>query len=155
MNKKNKNTQELENILMETYPRDFEKFYNENTKDMVDEKQEFFSYVRKLLAEKNIKQQEVFLRADISERYGYKILSGEKHTKQRDTILRICYAAEFTLDETQKALKKYGMPQLYAKIPRDALLMAIFNKRVGTIIDVNEMLSKNKQEVLRSSGLQD
>ena len=122
---------------------------------MVDEKQEFFSYVRKLLAEKNIKQQEVFLRADISERYGYKILSGEKHTKQRDTILRICYAAEFTLDETQKALKKYGMPQLYAKIPRDALLMAIFNKRVGTIIDVNEMLSKNKQEVLRSSGLQD
>lgn len=155
MNKKNKNTQELENILMETHPRDFEKFYNENIKDMVDEKQEFFSYVRKLLAEKNIKQQEVFLRADISERYGYKILSGEKHTKQRDTILRICYAAEFTLDETQKALKKYGMPQLYAKIPRDALLMAIFNKRVGTIIDVNEMLSKNKQEVLRSSGLQD
>lgn len=155
MNKKNKNTQELENILMETHPRDFEKFYNENTKDMIDEKQEFFSYVRKLLAEKNIKQQEVFLRADISERYGYKILSGEKHTKQRDTILRICYAAEFTLDETQKALKKYGMPQLYAKIPRDALLMAIFNKRVGTIIDVNEMLSKNKQEVLRSSGLQD
>ena len=59
------------------------------------------------------------------------------------------------MDETQKALKKYGMPQLYAKIPRDALLMAIFNKRVGTIIDVNEMLSKNKQEVLRSSGLQD
>ena len=152
MNKKNKNTQELENILLGTHPRDFEKFYNENKKDMVDENQEFFSYVRELLAEKNIKQQEVFLRADISERYGYKILSGEKHTKQRDTILRICYAAEFTLEETQKALKKYGMPQLYAKIPREALLMAIFNKRVGTIIDVNEILKNNKQEVLRSSG---
>ena len=32
MNKRNKNTQELENILMGTHPRDFEKFYNENKK---------------------------------------------------------------------------------------------------------------------------
>ena len=49
----------------------------------------------------------VFLKADIPERYGYKLLSGEKHTKQRDVILRICYAAEFTLKETQRALRKY------------------------------------------------
>lgn len=52
---------------------------------MIDEKQEFFSYVRKLLAEKNIKQQEVFLRADISERYGYKILR-EKNIQNREIL---------------------------------------------------------------------
>ena len=96
-----------------------------------------------LLREKGLTQQKIFLLADIPERYGYKLLSGEKHTKQRDVILRICYAAECTLEETQKALRKYEMPQLYAKIPRDALLMIIFNERPGSIIDANTLLKKN------------
>ena len=91
----------------------------------------------------------------VSERYGYKLLSGEKHTQQRDVILRICYAAEFTLAETQRALRKYQMPELYAKIPRDALLMIIFNERPGSIIDVNEMLKKNGFEPLRTCGVQE
>lgn len=84
----------------------------------------------------------VFLKADIPEKYGYKLLSGEKHTRQRDIILRICYAAELTLEQTQRALRKYEMPQLYAKIPRDAFLMLIFKERPGGIIEVNELLSK-------------
>ena len=97
----------------------------------------------------------VFLRADIPERYGYKLLSGEKRTKQRDVILRICYAAEFTLNETQRALKKYGLPQLYAKIPRDALLMIVFNDRPGSILDVNTLLKENDMLPLRTSGIQE
>lgn len=96
----------------------------------------------------------MFLNADIPERYGYKLLSGEKHTKQRDVILRICYAAELTLEETQRALKKYEMPELYAKLPRDALLMIMFNERPGSIIDVNALLKENGMEPLRTSGIQ-
>ena len=92
---------------------------------------------------------------DIPEKYGYKLLSGEKHTRQRDIILRICYAAELTLEQTQRALRKYEMPQLYAKIPRDALLMLIFKDRPGGIIEVNELLSKNGMEMLRTSGVQE
>ena len=107
------------------------------------------------MKEKGITQQTVFLRADIPERYGYKLLSGEKRTKQRDVILRICYAAEFTLNETQRALKKYGLPELYAKIPRDAFLMIVFNERPGNVIEVNEFLEKNNMEPLRTSGVQD
>lgn len=112
-------------------------------------------YFKKLFKEKGLTQQKIFLRADIPERYGYKLLSGEKHTKQRDIILRICYAAEFTLKETQRALRKYGMPELYAKIPRDALLMIAFNERPGTILDLNELLDANGMPPLRTSGLQD
>ena len=70
-------------------------------------------------------------------------------------ILRICYAAECTLEETQKALRKYEMPQLYAKVPRDALLMIIFNERPGSIIDANALLKKNGMEPLRTSGMQE
>lgn len=107
------------------------------------------------MAEKEITQHLVFMRADIPERYGYKLLSGERRTKQRDVILRICYSAEFTLPETQRALKKYGMSELYAKIPRDALIMIAFNERPGDIEMVNEVLIKNNMEPLRASGHQE
>lgn len=150
-----KNTQELENALGNTHVRDFDAFYKENKRSMITDSDAFSIYVKDLLKQNAITQQNVFLMADIPERYGYKILSGEKRTRQRDVILRICYAAEFTLSETQEALKKYEMPQLYAKIPRDALLMIIFNERPGSIIDVNALLKKNGMEPLKTSGLQD
>ena len=109
---------------------------------------------KNIFSEKKLTQQLVFLRADIPERYGYKLLSGEKRTRQRDVILRICYAAEMSLAQTQRALKKYEMPELYAKLPRDALLMIIFNERPGDIIEVNEILKEHGMEPLRTSGLQ-
>ena len=150
-----KNTDELKNILGKTHLSEFEKYVRNNKESTHSSEESFYIYIKDLLAEKGIKQQTVFLKADIPARYGYKLLSGEKHTKQRDIILRICYAAEMTLDETQRALKKYGMPELYAKIPRDALLMIIFNERPGSIINVNALLKENGMEPLRTSGLQD
>lgn len=147
-----KNTRELENILEGAHTKDFAIFYENNRESMMTEQESFPVYMKNIFREKKMTQQMIFLKADIPERYGYKILSGEKHTKQRDTILRICYAAELTLEETQEALKKYEMPQLYAKMPRDALLMIIFNERPGSIIDVNELLKRNGLEPLRTSG---
>ncbi|MDO4491887.1 MAG: hypothetical protein Q4B85_12545 [Lachnospiraceae bacterium] len=150
-----KSTRELVEILGKTHLSEFESYCNENKESMNLSEEAFSIYMKGLLAEKRIKQQTVFLKADIPERYGYKLLSGEKHTKQRDIILRICYAAELSLEETQRALKKYGMPELYAKNPRDVLLMIIFNERPGSIIDVNELLIKNKMAPLRTSGVQE
>ena len=150
-----KNTKELAEVLGRTHLSEFDKYCNENKKSMNLDKDSFSVYIKDILCQKKIKQQTVFLKADIPERYGYKLLSGEKHTKQRDVILRICYAAELSLEETQRALKKYEMPELYAKIPRDAFLMIIFNERPGTIIDVNELLKANGLEPLRTSGVQD
>lgn len=149
-----KNTKELEKILGSTHLNEFNEFREANVDSMLDEK-DFSEYFKELFKVKGILQQTVFLKADIPERYGYKLISGEKRTRQRDIILRICYAAEFTLEETQKALKKYGMPELYAKIPRDAFLMIVFNERPGNVIEVNEFLEKNNMEPLRTSGLQD
>lgn len=150
-----KSTEELNNILGSTHAKNFESFLENNQGSFIDEENAFGTYVKELFKTKKLTQQTVFLKADIPERYGYKLLSGEKRTRQRDIILRICYAAGFTLTETQTALKKYNMPELYPKIPREALLMIIFNERAGSIIDVNELLQKNKFEPLRSSGVQD
>lgn len=150
-----KNTRELENVLGRTHLSQFEGYCKENKDSMSDGGDIFSIYIKNLLCEKGITQQTVFLKADIPERYGYKLLSGEKHTRQRDVILRICYAGELSLEETQRALRKYEMPELYAKIPRDALLMIIFNERPGSIIDVNELLKEKGMDPLRTSGLQD
>lgn len=150
-----KNTEELNNVLGKTHISDFEKYCKENKESMITEASSFQTYVKNILSEKKITLQRVFLCADIPERYGYKLMTGEKHTKQRDVILRICYAAGLSLEETQRALKKYGMPELYAKIPRDALLMILFNERPGSIIDVNAWLKEKGMEPLRTSGIQE
>ena len=60
-----------------------------------------------------------------------------------------------TLEETQRALRKYELPELYAKIPRDALLMIVFNDRPGSVLDVNQVLLAQNMMPLRTSGLQD
>lgn len=152
---KEKDTSELEKVLGSTHITDFPKYCGDNRESILEEKTSFPVYMKELFAEKKLTQQTVFLKADIPERYGYKLLSGEKHTKQRDVILRICYAAEMTLIETQRALRKYGMPELYAKVPRDAFMMILFNERPGGIIEVNELLKKNGLETLRTSGVQE
>ena len=150
-----KSTIELEQVLRSTHAKDFKQFCVSNRECVNPEDKPFVEYFKLLFKEKGVTQQTVFLKADIPERYGYKLLSGEKHTKQRDVILRLCYAAELSLEETQKALKLYRMPELYAKIPRDAMIMIAFNERPGSIIDVNSFLKKNGMEILRSSGVQE
>ena len=150
-----KETEELKKILGNTHPEDISGFYEENKESLSETPDAFHDYIRIILKKNGISQQDAFLNADVPERYGYKLLTGEKHTKQRDVILRICFAAGMTLDETQKALRKYGMPELYAKVPRDALLMTIFNNRPKNIIEVNRLLMKNKLQPLKTSGTQE
>jgi hypothetical protein len=150
-----KKTEDLEKALGNTHVDDFEGYISENQDSIINSEEDFYIYIKDLLHQKNISQQLTFLKADIPEKYGYKLLSGEKRTRQRDVILRICYAAELTLEETQRALKKYGLPELYAKVPRDAFLMVVFNDRPGSVIDVNSLLKEKGFDTLRTSGAQD
>ena len=150
-----KETNDLEQELGSTHLADYTAFVQKNKDSMLADATSFSTYIKSVLREKGITQQIAFLKADIPERYGYKLLSGEKHTRQRDVIRRICYASGFTLKETQRALRKYGMPELYAKISRDAMIMIAFNERPGSIIDVNALLKKHGMEPLRTSGIQE
>jgi hypothetical protein len=150
-----KETNELERELGSTHLADYTAFVQNNKDSMLSDATSFSTYIKSILRKKGITQQVAFLKADIPERYGYKLLSGEKHTRQRDVILRICYASELTLKETQRALRKYDMPELYAKIPRDTLIMIAFNERPGSIIDVNALLKEHGMEPLRTSVIQE
>lgn len=150
-----KSTEELNHVLKSTHVDEIEDYLTEYEDEVLAEDRPFSAYMRAMFKEKRIAQQDVFLEADVPERYGYKLISGEKRTKQRDVILRICYAAHMSIDETQRALKIYHMPELYARIPRDAVLMVVFNDRPGNITDVNELLMIKGLEPLKSSGAQE
>ena len=90
----------------------------------------FVQYMDALLEEKKLKRQEVLLRAGLPMKYGYKLLTGESHTTDRDKLLRICFAMELTLKQTQRALRLYGMNELYPKNARDVVLIAALGRRV-------------------------
>ncbi len=150
-----KNTKKLEEILMKTHTTDFRTFLDSNSDSMRQENNPFGVFVKKKIKEIGLSQQKLFLKADIPEGYGYKLLSGEKRTKQRDIILRICYAGGLNISDTQEALRLYEMPELYVKIPRDALIMICFNKRPGSILEVNELLRSNGFEALKTSGIKE
>jgi hypothetical protein len=147
---KEKSTSELEKILNTTHPSEIDLYLQENAESIVSSDKPFAAYIRQIIKKKGLMQQVVFIRADISERYGYKLISEQKHTRQRDYILRLCYAAEMTLEETQRALKLYGLSPLYAKIPRDAVLMVAFNQRPSQdITGINLLLTHYGMEPLR------
>lgn len=150
-----KDTLELDSVLGCTHLSDIRDYLKENADSILTNDRPFANYMKTIIRKNNLKQQDVFLWADIPERYGYKLLSEEKKTRQRDVILRLCYAAEFTLEETQRALRIYEMPQLYSKIPRDAVLMICFNERPGSVIEVNSILKQHQMEPLRTSGIQE
>ena len=145
-----KTTRELEDILLNSHSDQIDDYFLDESKELLNTS--FGDYFRDTLLTKKITQQSLFTNADISDKYGYKLISGEKHTNQRDVIIRLCYAGDFTLVETQRALKLYGMAPLYARIKRDALLITAFNEKKKNIIDLNHYLKKNGEKPLKGTG---
>ena len=114
-----------------------------NADMLVHNERPFADYMRMKFREKGIQQQDIFLAADLSERYGYKLISEEKHTTSRDTILRICLAARFDEIETDEALTLYGMAPLHVRNPRDVTFIVAINNRIFDIHDVDAILREN------------
>ena len=141
-------TSRLDAILKNAKPQNVEEYLEEHSDDLITEKKAFAAYMRKLIRDKNLKQQDVFIASDIPERYGYKLIAEDKHTINRDIIIRLCLGAQFSLKEVQRALKLYGMSPLYARIPRDAVLIIAFNSRLYEMAEVDSLLEQHNMEPL-------
>ena len=128
----------LQNISFDDLPE----YLAKHAMALENEALSFSEYMRMKLREKSILQQWVFRNADISENYGYKLIAGEKHTKSRDIILRICLCACFSVEETQEALTLYGMAPLSEQKPRDIVFLVAIRSRIKDIYIVNDMLQK-------------
>lgn len=146
-----KTTNTLTKILKKTKPEEMDAFFKTNVEDVLTQDHPFSIYMRECVKAKGLRFQDIFLRADISEGYGYKLISGEKHTRQRDTILKLCLGARLSLEEIQRALKIYGMSPLYARFPRDAVLISAISARIYEITEINSLLARNGQPQLKGS----
>ena len=151
-NSKEKTTELLTEVLKTARPSEVDAILERFAAKLSDEDGAFQSYVRALFRQKGLRQQDIFLMADIPERYGYKLISGEKTTQRRDILLRIFLASGFSLDEVQHALRLYGMPMLYPRFPRDAVLMIAINTEIRDPYDADELLTKHGMEPLTPCG---
>ena len=144
-----KRTDELDELLETMKPEQLGDYYKDNKKYMADDKKTFSYYMKDVLANKNLMcanrkicLKDIYSIAGVSESYGEKILNMEKHTKNRDLILRFCIAGHFLLDEVNRALKLYGMNPLYAKDKRDACFIVAINNRKYELFEIDENILK-------------
>lgn len=147
-----KTTNDLTGILKKADPDTVSDALRECGDRLVGSDRPFADYLRQQLRARGLRQQDVFLAADIPEGYGYKLISGQKRTRRRDVILRLCLAAQLSLDELQRALQLYGLAPLYARLPRDAVLMIAVNSGLHEAAAVNELLSAHGLEPLAPCG---
>ena len=143
-----RSTYEVEELLSNMKPAELGSFYKENRSSMVDDKKAFYYYMKDIAESKNIMFKEMYLFAGVSESYGEKIIRMEKHTKNRDLIIRLCIAGHLSLVEINKALKLYGMNPLYSKDKRDACLIVAVNNRIYDLYEIDNILEKQGLQIL-------
>ncbi len=137
-----KPTNELDQMLSEMKPGELSGFYQENSKYLAEGQKAFYYYFKDVIEEKNIFLKDVYSFAGVTESWGGKIITMERHTKNRDVILRLCIAGHFTLEELNRALKLYGMTPLYAKDRRDAAIIVAVNNRIYDLARIDEILEE-------------
>lgn len=133
-------TDKLEELLENITPEQLDSYLKSNRDHLADDKKAFYYHIKNTLDEKNIRLKDVYSFAGVSESYGSKIISGEKHTTDRDLILRLCIAGHFNWAEINRALKLYGMNELYAKNPRDACIIVAVNNRKHDLAQIDDIL---------------
>ena len=138
----------LNEELLSVEPSELSEFLEQHRAALITSPHPFADYMRMKFREKGILQQNVFLAADLSENYGYKLIAGEKHTRQRDTILRLCMAARFRLEEAEEALILYGMAPLHGRLARDAVLTVAIQNGIYDLYEVNRLLESLNQAPL-------
>lgn len=95
-------------------------------------------YLEKVFKEKKLSKSTVIKNANLDRSYAYEILRGDKKPS-RDKIIQLCIGGNFTLEETNKALKIGNCGELYPKIMRDSIIIFGINKNLD-VLHINELL---------------
>ena len=137
-----KSTDELDEILKGARPDQLDSYYADNKEYLAEGKKAFYYYMKDVIEAKNIMLKDIYSFAGVTESWGGKIITMERHTKNRDLIIRFCVAGHFTLEEINRALKLYGMNPLYSKDKRDACIIVAVNNRKYNLAEIDEILEK-------------
>lgn len=104
-------------------------------------------YIESIIEEKGLSKSKIIEKAEMSEVYGYQIISGIKKNPKREKILCLAFGMELTFEETQDMLKKTGYAPLYPKNEFDVVLIYGLCKKLS-IVEVNNLLFEYGQETL-------
>ncbi len=144
-------TDELEKTLSRVRPDEIDRYYAEEEARLIQEKRPFMAFMDELIRRCGMTKQALLLKANIPEKYGYRLLEEERHSRKRDVYLRLCFAAGADLNEAQRALRLAGHEKLYARIPRDAAFIVALNEHMD-VDAVNELLERYGLEPLAPCG---
>ena len=144
-------TEELKDYLMSKKVKDIGKLLVEKGDAVIYDitNKNCSDYMKDLIKQKGFTFRKVISLAGMNESYGRQVLSGKKGISKRDTIIRICIASNFSVVETNRALKLYNMPVLYVKNKRDAVIMIAINEGENYVENVNKLLIKNSLDPLK------
>ena len=129
-----KDTNELVHELKNT--RSMAAFLRENQGEMVS--RSLPEYLAHLLEKKGLSQKDVIKASGLSASYACHIFSGERSTT-RPKMLAIALAMKLTVEETQYLLHYAGLPQLYARVPWDSIIIHALSHQ-KSVIDTNLLL---------------
>ena len=87
------------------------------------EDRSFADYLNELLAAKNLKKSQVIREAGFDSTYGYQFFSGERTKPARDYVIQLAFGLRCSLVEAQRLLRRAGVSELWAKVPRDAVII--------------------------------
>ena len=83
----------------------------------------FSEYLWQLLAEKGLKRSDVIRASGVNGTYVYQFFSGERVNPERDYVIMLAFGLTCSLIETQRLLRTAGCSELWAKVPRDAVII--------------------------------
>ncbi len=96
-------------------------------------------YLNQLLVEKGLRRASVVRASGVNVTYGYQIFEGQRDRPSRDKVLRLAFALDCDLVETNRVLKAAGVNELYCKDRRDAILIFCIDRGFG-LMKTNEEL---------------
>lgn len=138
-----KSTTELLEVLKskKTYEEFFEQELGELCFSSIAE------YLELLLNEKGLSKSEVIKSANLDKNYAYQIFNGNKLNPSRNKIIMIAFGMGLSLTEARKLLKIAGLTDLYARSPRDSVIIFCLNKKMN-LIQTNEQLNEFGLDIL-------
>lgn len=135
-------TEELLKNLLKS--NNIEKYIKENEEYFID--LTISQFLSEYISAKGLKKSTVIKNAEISEIFGFQVLSGTRNPS-RNTLLSLCIAMKMTLDEVQAMLKIAEFAPLYPKSKRDSIIiLGITNGK--NVCQINNELYDNNEETL-------
>ena len=135
-------TAAAENNLLKV--KDIKDFLANNQENMLT--LTFPEYLMMLLQQKKRKRADVVRDSGLEKAYVYQIFNGEKKPS-RDKLIALAFGLHLNVEETQRMLKLGGCSELYARVPRDAVIMFAIQRNMD-IIATDELLYNNDYATL-------